>query len=230
MATIRLNNRKNVFSDNANGNTIFAKGGDDVVRGNNGNDKIHGDSGNDTLKGGNGNDKLYGGSGNDKLYGNDGNDYLQGDSGNDTLRGGDGKDTMKGGKGVDVLRGEDGNDIIESGNDGRSVGQEDRCYGGAGSDTFVYNSDAGRDWIMDFQDDVDTLKIDKDFFHNINTLSGGAVTYQNMTVNDMLTYFAKSSGGDSEIDLSGGNFDGDRTILLKGIGNAFDLANDIVFI
>ena len=71
--------------------------------------------------------------------------------------------------------------------------------------------------LHDFTDNEDTLFLPKFFFPT------------GSTVNDILTEFASSSGGDSAIDLSGIGADRPRLILL-GFDNAFDLANDIVLI
>ena len=69
-------------------------------------------------------------------------------------------------------------------------------------------------FINDFQDDVDTLLISKSF------------GYQ--TVQAVLDD-GSSSGGDSAIDLSHNGDDRPRIILL-GIDNANDLANDIILV
>ncbi len=181
-------------------------------------------------KGTSANDKLIGTNDADQIFGNGGNDSLKGLGGDDLLKGGSGNDTLKGGDGNDTLSGGSGNDKLIGGADGGAFGAEDFLKGGAGQDKFVFAGDVGRDVVQDFQDNTDTLFIDKDFFSNIDEVSGGQVQFGNMSVDDMLTYFASSSGGDSAIDLSGGNGDDAPRIILLGVDNAFDLANDIVFI
>ena len=51
-------------------------------------DVIYAKGGNDTIKGYRGNDTIYAGSGNDRIYGYENDDYLLGESGNDTIYGG----------------------------------------------------------------------------------------------------------------------------------------------
>ena len=74
----------------------------------------------DTLNGGANTDYLWGMDGDDALNGSDGVDYLWGGSGNDTLTGAGGNDTLDGGPGF--------MDILD---------------GGAGYDTYVFNSADG---------------------------------------------------------------------------------------
>jgi Ca2+-binding RTX toxin-like protein len=71
---------------------VFARAGNDTVRGWDGNDTLHGQTGQDTLFGEKGNDTLYGGGEDDKLFGQQGNDKLYGGTGVDRLHGGPGSD------------------------------------------------------------------------------------------------------------------------------------------
>ncbi len=130
-----------------------------------------------------------------------GSDKMQGGAGNDVLFGGDGKDFLKGGGGVDFLNGNAG---------------DAELTGGGGVDNFQVDEGAGRIFITDFTDNVDTLLLDGDFFPG-------------KTINQILTQFGSSSGGDSAIDLSGTGADSPRIILL-GVDNIFDLRDDITII
>lgn len=68
---------------------------------------------------------------------------LRGDNGNDHLSGDGGHDQLEGGGGNDRMNGDGGND---------------RLTGGVGADSFVFSS--GKDAVMDFQNDVDTVVLD----------------------------------------------------------------------
>ena len=128
-----------------------------------------------------------------------------GGEGNDVMLGDEGSDVMHGGNGIDRLAGGDGNDFLT---------------GGAGADHFTFVVSAagtvasGRDDVMDFEDDVDTIYIDKDF--------GFA------TVQEVLDH-CSSSGGDSAIDLSKNGDDAPR-IVLYGLDDYNKLANDIILV
>ena len=79
---------------------------------------------------------------------------------------------------------------------------------------FEFRLRSGRDIVYDFQDNVDTLYIDRDY---------------GFTSVSQLLKFASSSGGDSAIDLSKNGDDSPRIILL-GVDNFNKLADDIVLI
>jgi serralysin len=166
--------------------------GNNLLEGTGASDTIRGLAGKDTLKGFAGNDFLYGGVGNDSLLGGGGNDKLFGGKGNDTLKGGAGADTLDGGPDTGVFP-----DV-------------DHLFGGAGADRFVFGPNGGRDDIMDFEDDVDTIYISRTYF------ATKAEVLQNIS----------SSGGDSAIDLSGTGADNPRIVILNIDQN--QLANDIV--
>ncbi len=95
------------------------------------------------LSGGADNDALYGGNAEDHLWGDDGNDVVSGAAGGDQLQGGAGDDQLFGEANDDVLFGEDGNDTL-SGGSGR-----DDLLGGAGNDTYLIDSAADDDVIID---------------------------------------------------------------------------------
>ena len=163
--------------------------------------EIKGRGGDDSLKGGELADFINGGKGNDVMNGNAGDDTMLGGAGNDVLFGGDGFDFMKGGAGVDFLNGNAG---------------DAEMSGGSGVDNFQLDLGAGRVVITDFTGDVDTLLLDGGFFPG-------------KSIQQILTQFGSSSGGDSAIDLSRTGADSPRLILL-GVDNIFDLVDDIVII
>lgn len=142
-------------------------------------------SDNDYLNGGIGNDVLIGGHGNDVLVGHNNNDVLVGDSieirvtgggypinrstrpstepatfygdGNDVLYGSSGDDYLHGGGGTNILNGGAGNDTLVS------EGDNDVLTGGPGEDFFwVTNNASGIVKIMDFEDGVDKIVVDRD--------------------------------------------------------------------
>lgn len=162
------------------GDTIFAKAGNDVVIGGDTDDALHGGSGDDILvgndgddrfDGGNGNDAMFGGLGDDDMAGNAGNDLLYAGIGDDEAFGGAGRDLIYGGAGNDNLWGGDDNDVVDggAGNDFVAGGEgndelfggagtdrliggtgSDTMTGGAGEDTFMFLSGSGVDLIKDF--------------------------------------------------------------------------------
>jgi hypothetical protein len=134
-----------------------------IINGTNNGEKLLGSGLADVIRGLGGNDLLFGLGGNDQLLGGVGNDRLDGGAGNDRLNGGSGNDKLVGGAGRDQLT------------------------GGAGADQFIFKVGMGRDDVMDFQDDIDTIVIDSAFGFT--------------SVAEVLE-FCSSSGGDSAIDLS----------------------------
>lgn len=131
---------------------------------------------------------------------------INGDSGNNLLRGTRNADEIDGKAGNDTIEGRGGNDTIEGGRG------KDELSGAGGRDEFVFEVGSGRDFILDFQDDQDTLYIDSDYGFS--------------SVRQVLR-FASSSGGDSAIDLSKNGDDSPRIILL-GVDNFNDLRDDII--
>lgn len=145
-------------------------------------------AGNDVAYGRAGGDRILGGAGHDTLYGDAGSDVLQGDAGNDVLLGGDWGDQLSGGAGDDRMRGE------------------------AGADVFVF--DGGRDVVMDFTDNVDTLRID-------NALWGGG----SRSLEQIRQSFANETGPDLVLNFGNGN-----VLKLVGVDAFGVLANDLVVV
>ena len=164
------------LSGSAFGDTLVGSFGDNTIEGNGGRDVLSGQRGDDTLLGGAGDDSLEGGTGADILVGGIGrdtaryinsaeavtvdlaagtgqggsaqgdtllsienvlgsalDDILIGDAGNNTLFGSSGADTITGGGGID------------------------KYFGGADADSFVINASGGFAYVVDFEDDIDTL-------------------------------------------------------------------------
>ena len=142
---------------------------------------LTGSSKGNKLTGNKGDNKLSGESGNDKLFGNKGHDVLNGGGGKDKLNGGQGRDVLDGGKGHDVMK------------------------GGKGADEFVFNG--GKDKIRDFENNVDTLVIDR-------ALASG--------ISDALDQ-GEIIGGNAVFDFGGGD-----VLTLRGIDNLDILANDLI--
>lgn len=69
------------------------------------------------------------------INGNAGNNRLSGLAGNDILNGGTGNDILNGGTGIDKIR------------------------GGPGNDVFVFKEGSDRDLILDFQNNIDTIRL-----------------------------------------------------------------------
>lgn len=121
--------------------------------GGSGDDAITGNAADNFLRGGKGNDQIGGGLGRDALRGDLGRDTLKGQGGNDTLLGGGGNDRLLGGNGKDDLKGQKGRDRI----DGQRG--DDDLTGNQGKDVFLFRKNGDSDTILDFQDDVDTIRV-----------------------------------------------------------------------
>lgn len=167
-----------------NGNDGFwAGGGNDTIYGGDGNDYGDGGAGCDTFFGGAGDDSFSGGAGNDMLYGQVGDDTLNGNDGCDSLYGGPGDDTLNGGSHNDLLSGGSGNDQLlggngcdklygNSGNDWLQGGNHnDILAGGSGCDSFVFETNDGRDTIKDFNKHYDSLVIDNSVATHISQVN-----------------------------------------------------------
>jgi Ca2+-binding RTX toxin-like protein len=148
----------------AGNDTLDGGADDDYLNGEAGADQLSGGDGNDTLWDDGGGNVLSGGAGNDRLYVTDyyglansgSGSVLDGGAGNDTLSGGGGNDTLNGGAGNDAITvslpysyagapvsvtvdgGDGDDDIVISG--GSNTGATVSVSGGAGSDTFHFNS------------------------------------------------------------------------------------------
>lgn len=184
---------------NAGDDLINGGEGDDLLFGDQGRDEIVGGAGNDFASGGLGDDKLLGKSGDDNLHGNMGNDYVHGGQGNDKLFGGAGVDKVVGGIGSDSIEGGEGNDHLWGGN----------WSGDNTSDTFVFSAGAGKDYVHDFEAELDLIDLSQ-FNTSMATLGGAIMDLGWATVIDLQM-------------LDGGQ-DGDR-IVLKSV-NAEDLIFD----
>jgi Ca2+-binding RTX toxin-like protein len=162
------------------------------------------------LIGTDGADTIIGKAGNDLLKGHGGKDYLDAGDGNDKIIAGAGSDLIYGGYGNDNINGGKGNDLIYGG-----FGN-DKMTGGPGKDSFFFEGgSSGKDFILDFTDNVDKLYISK--------------SYGFKTVDDVIAA-AHPSGGDTPIDLSGHGNQHLQIILLNYDHAPSTLANDIILI
>ncbi|QPM90506.1 DUF6923 family protein [Pseudooceanicola algae] len=152
------------------------EGGNDSLRGGEGNDEIHGNEGDDEINGGTGNDTLYGDQGDDNIsgaagddsaFGGVGNDSLRGEAGDDLLSGGEGTDYLSGGAGADELLGGAGSDKLVGGLGSDVIeggAGDDHLWGGEwsadeASDTFVFSAGSGKDFVHDFEADIDLIDL-----------------------------------------------------------------------
>lgn len=183
------------------------------------------------------NDRLFGDAGDDTIYGDGpdfddaylrfGRDYIEGGAGNDTIygdvripgtlptdvdyaapdeiHGGADADFIDGGFGADRLFGDSGDDVLIGGPG------NDQLTGGADADSFVFLPGSRDDRILDFEDDVDEVRISADFgFANAAEVLAAA----------------RTSGGNLVVKLDAGDY-----ITFVGYGgNAAALADDIVII
>ncbi|MCB6178383.1 M10 family metallopeptidase C-terminal domain-containing protein [Rhodobacter sp. Har01] len=156
------------LTGNAVNNLLLGNDGADMLLGLAGNDQLFGGEGNDTLRGGAGADRLDGGNGKDFATYSDASAGLRadlsspgtntGDAAGDTflavenLAGSQFADVLIGDAGANVITGNGGADVIE----GR--GGDDQLLGGAGADVFVFNG--GRDLVLDFETDIDAIRLD----------------------------------------------------------------------
>lgn len=215
-------NRSEVISVMTGNDTVRARNGQDTVLGGDGNDRLSGEAGNDSLSGGAGTDVLVGGIGDDSLFGNSGNDtafggdgadYLNGSVGDDLLDGGIAADLLAGGSGIDTLKGGDGADSLLGGSEADVLvgGEgEDVLTGGAGSDVFLF--DDGRDRILDFQGNVDTIRLSQ-------ALWGGG-----LRVGEVLSTFARFTSNGVILDF------GAEELVIQGAPSISALLDDLVLI
>nr|WP_323782148.1 matrixin family metalloprotease [Amylibacter sp.] len=139
--TLSYETARGVTVNLTTGNTGRGAKGDSVT----GFEKLEGsDKGKDKLTGTDGKNTLKGNGGDDRLFGLGGRDQLDGGNGADRLFGGAGHDKLIGGAGKDRLSGDGGKDKLEGGN---------------GADVFVFAPDFGRDTILDFEDDKDSIDL-----------------------------------------------------------------------
>ena len=128
-----------------------------------------------------------------------------GGGGADTLRGGNGADRLAGEQGADHLFGGAGNDILSGGSGA------DLLSGGAGADTFFFNH--GADVILDFQDNLDTIRVD-------DALWGGAAR----SVAQVLR-MATVVDGDLVLDFGGGH-----RLTVADLARPGLLADDLIIV
>ncbi|MFD0982307.1 sulfatase-like hydrolase/transferase [Tropicimonas aquimaris] len=178
-------------------------------------ENIRGSNGDDTLEGNRYRNYLIGGDGEDQLHGMGANDVLRGGDAADLVAGGEGADRLFGGAGNDTLIGGNGNDRIE-GNSGTDILKgkrgDDSLIGGVSSDTFVLKPGYGNDVILDFENDLDRIKLDA-------LLWTGALTRV-----EVIRNFAISANGDTVLDF------GDDSLTVIGIDDPYDLVDDMVIV
>lgn len=210
--------------------------------GNEANNALNGLEGSDTLKGNGGADRLDGGLGADSMEGGAGADVYVVDNIGDVLveaavvgrdrvessinftlggnvedlrlvglenlngTGNTANNTLTGNAGNNLLAGEVGSDVLDggAGNDGLS--------GGAGADAFIFRAGYGLDRVIDFTDNVDTIRLD-------DNLWGGG-----LTVAQMLSFYGSVSSGSVVL-----NFGAD-VFTVVGLGDVNALVDDILII
>lgn len=228
---LRAGSGSDVLNGNAANNRIWGGAGHDRIDGMLGNDTLNGGAGRDTLIGAAGNDAYVtdgqdviieqAGAGLDTVYaaagnltlganlenmvlwalsaqngtGNALNNRLVGNAYGNQLTGLAGNDRLEGGAGADGLAGGIGNDTL---------------VGGAGADVFLFN--AGRDLITDFQDNIDTIRID-------DALWGGTPR----SVSQVLAG-AKVVNGDVVLSF------GTHSLTIDGLTNINALSDDLVIV
>ncbi len=145
--------------------------------GNGGTNVLSGGGGNDTLEGGRGDDFLFGGAGNDRLDGGAGADVTDGGAGNDVYVVSGARDHIMeaAGGGIDTVEVDAVRYALDANVENAIITREggaivtgnalaNRITGGAGSDTFVFDSRGPVDTILDFTPGVDTIALDRDVF------------------------------------------------------------------
>jgi serralysin len=194
--TLTGNKGDNVIISNRGADRINGAAGEDEISGGGGYDRIFGGSGHDNLSGNHGSDEIWGGYANDRIFGGNSGDRLWGGNGHDKIWGGNGHDWLYGGNGFDTLDGGSGNDKLK---------------GGVGSDTFVFRS--GDEVILDFTDNVDQIKIERDILRD----------GQN-SVRDLLDA-GRVHNGDAVL-----TFDDGHSLTIDDVSNLNILVNDLTLI
>ncbi|SFC06015.1 calcium-binding protein [Tropicimonas isoalkanivorans] len=151
-------------------------------------------------------DRIFGSEFGDTLCGFGGNDVVRGAKGADTILGFQGDDALYGGEGRDVLKGHHGADEL-SGGKGNDV-----LRGGGGADTFDFKAGWGRDRIMDFRDDVDTIQLYDDLWRG------------DLTKGQVLHRFAEVRHGNVVFDF------GEERLKILGVTDLSDLKDDLVIV
>ena len=126
-----------------------------------------------------------------------GADEIRGFAGADTLQGGIGADSLFGGLGPDILNGGFGPDRLE---------------GRLGQDKFRLFKNGGKDVIVDFQDDIDTIQLDRDLWDG------------DLTKAQVIDRFAEVVDGGILFDF------GAEELRINGFTNLAELPDDLAFI
>ena len=134
----------------------------------------------------------------ERLQAGDGADVLTGNGLRNQVFGGRGSDRIAGGGAADLLVGEAGNDSLA---------------GGTGADLFEFRRGFGRDQITDWQNDVDSLRLD-------DALWGGG-----KTVAQMLDSFGSIAAGAAVL-----TFGANTVLTIQGAKSLGSLADDIILI
>lgn len=198
---------------------VYLVSGNDIYRGGQGSvdGKVSGGKGNDSLYGGSSNDELMGDNGLDRLYGKGGEDTLNGGAQIDRLYGGKGQDVLLGGAQNDELYGGMGDDsLLGGGGDDRLAGGrgDDELTGGAGADIFVFNRNAGDDFIADFTNGQDRIDL-SNFGIEVSSFPA-----------DLLAAATDLKSNFTLIDLS--MLGGDGSIIIKGLDFSLLGASDFI--
>lgn len=177
---------------------------DNVLIGNAGRNALNGAGGDDVLSGGGGADRLDGGAGDDILHGGEGRDVRWDSLDFATSASTVNADRLDGGAGDDQLFGQSGRDMLSG-----DAGDDDLTGGGA-RDTFVF--DAGNDRILDFDDNVDMIHLDRAALGLASTVTVADVVADGQIVD-----------GNAIFDFGGGN-----SIQVNGVDDLGVLVNDLL--
>ncbi len=156
---------------------------------------------------GDGHDAITGNALVNNIIGARGNDVIKALGGNDTLEGGTGNDNLNGGSQLDVLEGGAGNDILNGGTG------HDTLTGGGGNDAFVFTAGFARDVITDFQNNLDTLRLD-------DAMWGGGLTIAQL----LAQHASYNAAGNAILTF------GTSVLTLTGVVNHGILSDDILII
>jgi serralysin len=217
---------------NAGANTLHGGAGNDRLEGLDGSDILWGDAGQDLLIGGAGNDVYVvtdvldtiletATGGTDTLslslagggvytlanhvetmvvagtateaHGNGADNRIVSTGVGNILYGEGGNDTLIGSATADTLYGGTGNDTL------RGMDGHDTLYGGTGNDVFVFAANAGSDWVGDFTAGSDRIDLSALGFTSFAQVQAAM----------------SESGGDTRIELGGGN-----SVTLDGVAMA----------
>lgn len=139
------------------------------------------------------------------MIGNAQTNDINGLGGNDLLRGMGGNDRLFGALGHDRLIGAAGNDLLIG-----AMGN-DSMHGGAGADHFAFHG--GRDIVLDFQDNIDTLRIDDALWGGGARSAGQALSY------------ARIVDGDAVFDFGNGH-----VLTVNGVTALAALQDDLIIV